>query len=68
MWTLFDVYSQVELLAQAEARQPDFKPYIFWAYGAACLLLFLFSLYTVAQNAKLRKRIDYLEARLDGRD
>ena len=46
------------------ARDADFQPYIFWAYGLACALLFLFMLWTLAQARRTRARIDYLEDRL----
>ncbi len=45
------------------ARDPNFQPYIFWAYGAACLLLFLFTLWTFAESRGLGARIEYLKSR-----
>lgn len=44
-------------------REPNFQPYIFWAYGAACALLFLFTLWTFAQAKGLQSRIEYLKSR-----
>jgi hypothetical protein len=42
---------------------PDFKIYVFLAYGLTCLLLFLFFIWNIIQGRKLGKRIDYLEER-----
>ena len=48
----------------AEANNaPDFRVYVFVAYGAVCLLLFLFSLRTISQNKRLEERVDHLEER-----
>jgi hypothetical protein len=47
----------------APAREVDFQPHIFWAYGLACALLFLFTLWTLAQARRTRARLDYLEER-----
>ena len=44
---------------------PDFQKYVFWAYGLACLLLFLFTLRTISQCRNLQKRVDYLEGRFE---
>jgi hypothetical protein len=41
-------------------RVPEFKAYIFWAYGLACLLLFLFTLWTVVQLRRVEGKVDYL--------
>ena len=42
---------------------PDFRVYVFFAYGAVCLLLFLFSLRTISQANRLARRVDDLEER-----
>ncbi len=43
---------------------PDYQPYIFWAYGLACLLLFLFMVFTVVQIRSLSANVQRLEERL----
>jgi hypothetical protein len=48
----------------APAPRADFQPHIFWAYGLACALLFLFMLWTLAQARRTRARLEYLEERL----
>jgi CcmD family protein len=47
----------------AANNAPDFRVYVFVAYGAVCLLLFLFSLRTISQNKRLEERVDHLEER-----
>ena len=42
---------------------PDYRAYVFCAYGITCLLLFLFTLRTISQCRNLHKRVDYLEER-----
>ena len=42
---------------------PDFQRYVFVAYGAVCLLLFLFSLWAINQSKRLEERVDDLEER-----
>lgn len=49
--------------APAAGVRSDFQPYIFWAYGCACLLLLLFNLWTVIEAAKVGKKVDYLHER-----
>ena len=49
--------------ATGVATNPQFQPYIFWAYGAACLLLFLFTLWTFAESKGLATRLAYLKGR-----
>lgn len=44
-------------------RQPDFQPYIFWAYALACVTIFLFTLWTLWQNRQIQGRLDALEER-----
>ena len=41
----------------------NFQPYIFWAYGLACGLLFLFTLWTIVQTKQLEEKIAYLKER-----
>ena len=48
----------------AANNTPDFRVYVFFAYGAVCLLLFLFSLRTLVQSKRLEERVDDLEERL----
>jgi len=48
------------VMAPAEGHVPDFKPYIFWAYGLACLLIFLFILWTVSQLRRVEEKLDHL--------
>ena len=47
----------------AANNTPDFRVYVFFAYGAVCLLLFLFSLRTLVQSKRLEERVDDLEER-----
>ena len=47
----------------ATDNTPDFRVYVFFAYGAVCLLLFLFSLRTISQANRLARRVDDLEER-----
>ena len=47
----------------AANNTPDFRVYVFFAYGAVCLLLFLFSLRTISQSKRLEERVDHLEER-----
>ncbi len=47
----------------AANNMPDFRLYVFVAYGATCLLLFLFSLRTISQANRLARRVDDLEER-----
>ncbi len=47
----------------AANNTPDFRVYVFAAYGAVCLLLFLFSLRTISQANRLARRVDDLEER-----
>ncbi len=48
----------------AANNTPDFRVYVYFAYGAVCLLLFLFSLRTISQSKRLEERVDDLEERL----
>jgi len=45
-------------------HQADFQPYIFLAYGLACLLLLIFSLWTFLQTKQLERKTEYLKERL----
>ena len=47
----------------AANNTPDFRVYVFFAYGAVCLLLFLFSLRTLVQSKRLEERVGDLEER-----
>ena len=53
------------VMAPVEGHVPDFKPYIFWAYGLACLLIFLFILWTLSQLRRVEEKLDHL-ARTQG--
>jgi len=48
---------------EAPQHQPNFQPYIFWAYGLACALLFIFTLWTLRQTKQLARRTEYLKER-----
>ena len=50
---------------QGQLPQPDFQPYIFWAYGLACLLLFVFTLWTLTETRRLGKHLRYLKERFE---
>ncbi len=49
----------------AEETQSNFQPFIFWAYGLVCLLLLLFSAWTVTQVRGLNQRIHHLKSRFE---
>ncbi|MBI4604765.1 MAG: hypothetical protein HY721_22615 [Planctomycetes bacterium] len=51
------------VLAPVATPRPDFQPYIFWAYGLACLLLFLFSLWAALEARRLQGRLEGLKER-----
>ena len=40
-----------------------FQPYIFWAYGLACALIFFFTLWTLGETKRLGARLEYLKDR-----
>ena len=42
---------------------PSFQKHVFWAYGCACGLIFLFALMSLWQERSLRRRLDDLEER-----
>ena len=44
---------------------PNFQPYVFWAYGIACTLILLFTLWTLWQARKVRRKLDVLEERFE---
>jgi hypothetical protein len=48
------------VMAPVQDHVADFQPYIFWAYGIACLLLFLFTLWTLLQLRRVEEKVDYL--------
>ena len=53
----------LDFVASENNSAPDYKIYVFLAYGLTCLLLFLFFIWNIIQGRKLGKRIDYLEER-----
>jgi len=48
------------VMTPAEGHVPDFKPYIFWAYGLACILIFLFILWTLSQLRRVEEKVEHL--------
>ena len=46
------------------AEPPDFRVYIFAAYGAVILLLLLFNLWSAAQVSGAERRLEQVERRL----
>jgi hypothetical protein len=52
-----------EVFERAEDGPPDFRRYVFWAYSLACVLLFLFVLWTLVQTRGLEERCKYLRER-----
>jgi|RhiMethySRZTD1v2_1073278.scaffolds.fasta_scaffold09772_10 hypothetical protein len=50
-------------LVAAPGPRADFQPYIFWAYGLACLFLLLFTLWTSAQSRGVARKLHYLRGR-----
>jgi hypothetical protein len=48
------------VMAPVAGPTPDFKPYIFWAYGLACLLIFLFILWTLSQLRRVEEKVEHL--------
>jgi len=49
----------------AAPHRPNLQPYVFFAYGAACVLLLLFTAWTVGQSRRLEARIKYLRERFE---
>jgi hypothetical protein len=47
------------------AHQAAFQPYVFFAYGAACVLLLLFTVWTIGQSRRLEARLKYLRERFE---
>lgn len=45
-------------------HEANFQPYVFWAYGLVCALIFAFTLWTAKQSRGLDERIRNLEERL----
>ena len=65
-WTLLLAQSdEGPMKMVAEGPRSDFQPFIFWAYGLACLLLFLFSAWTVVQVRALDQRVRHLKTRFE---
>jgi len=52
------------LLAQAQT-EPDFRVYVWWAYGAVLVLLFLFSFWSVKQLQAAERKLDDLRERAE---
>jgi hypothetical protein len=49
--------------AQGANPTSNFQPYVFWAYGVVCGLIFLFTLWTVWEARRLERKIEYLDER-----
>ncbi len=64
-WILVLAQNEGPMKLVAEESQSNFQPFIFWAYGLACLLLLLFSAWTVMQVRGLDQRIQHLKSRFD---
>ncbi len=47
------------------AQEPSFQAYIFWAYGLTCVLIALFTAWTIVQNVNIAERVQYLKDRLE---
>ena len=57
--------ASLDLKARARGDLPDSQPYVFWAYGLTCFLLFLFMIRNIIQSRNLERRIDHLEGRFE---
>ncbi|MEM7234798.1 MAG: hypothetical protein AAF517_21645 [Planctomycetota bacterium] len=44
---------------------PSFQPYIFWAYGIACVLIAAFSVYSLRESKRVENRLRSLEERFE---
>ena len=64
-WNLVLAQAEGPMKLVAEETQNNFQPFIFWAYGLACLLLLLFSAWTVMQVRGLDQRIHHLKSRFE---
>ena len=64
-WILVLAQGEGPIKFAAEESQSNFQPFIFWAYGLACLLLLLFSAWTVTQVRGLDQRIQHLKSRFE---
>ena len=51
--------------AEQVAQGPDYQPYIFWAYAVVCVLLLIFTLWSVLQLSDLGRKVDDLTKRFD---
>ncbi len=58
-WTPLLGMDEGPMKVVAEGQQGSFQPFIFWAYGLACLLLLLFTAWTVTQVRGLDQRIHH---------
>lgn len=47
----------------ATGHEPNFQPYVFLAYGLACLLLLMFSVWTFLETKQLQRKTEYLKER-----
>ncbi len=52
-------------VSAAGEPENDFRVYVFAAYGAAVVLLFLFTLLSVCQTKRAEARLKHLQERLD---
>lgn len=59
------------VLAQADAvaretvdRHASYQPFIFWAYGLACVLIFAFTIATLRQLRRVEDHLRALDERL----
>ena len=64
-WILVLAQNEGPMKLVPEETQSNFQPFIFWAYGLACLLLLLFSAWTVMQVRGLDQRIHHLKSRFE---
>lgn len=60
-----DVAPGVEAAGKAAATHAAYQPFIFWAYGLACLLIFLFTVASIRQLRRVEDRVRMLEDRVD---
>ena len=48
-----------------QSSTPNFQPYIFWAYALVCVLLFLFTLWSVLQTRQIGNQVEWLKRRME---
>ena len=51
--------------AAGAAPRGAFQPYVFWAYGLACFLLLIFSVWTAGEVRSVRAQVRALEERFE---